>query len=164
MSNPMTPAGWYPDPFGRFQFRYWDGSVWTQNASTNGATAIDAPVGAPVPIAAGAVAFNDPSVVTSDDKTWAVLSHILGWLIALIALLVKGNERPFVRDQAIEALNFDITIVIGMIISIPLMFVIVGFLTFFAIAIGGLVLHIVGAVQAGKGVWYRYPVNIRIIK
>lgn len=154
----MTPPGWYPDPFGRFQVRYWNGEAWTANVSTNGATAIDEPVGVPAP------AFTDPNIVTSDDRTWAVLSHILGWVIALVALLVKGNERPFVRDQAVEALNFDITLVIGMIVSIPLMLVIVGFFTFIAIAIGGLVLHIVGAVQAGKGEWYRYPINIRIIK
>ena len=160
----MTPAGWYPDPFGRFQVRYWDGNVWTQNVSTNGATAIDAPSGVPVPVTHNALVPVNPYDITSDDKTWAVLSHILGWLIALIALLVKGNERPFVRDQAIEALNFDITLVIGMLISIPLMFVIIGFFTFFAIAIGGFVFHIIGAVQAGKGVRYRYPINIRMIK
>ena len=160
----MTPPGWYPDPFGRFQVRYWDGEAWTANVSTNGVTAIDQPVGVPVPRVILAPTFADPNVVTSDDKTWAVLSHILGWVIALVALLVKGNERPFVRDQAVEALNFDITLVIGMIVSIPLMFVIVGFFTFIAIGIGGLVLHIIGAVQAGKGVRYRYPINLRIIK
>ena len=159
----MTPPGWYPDPFGRFQVRYWDGDAWTANVSTNGQTAVDAPTGAPVPIAVSA-AFADPNVVTSDDKTWAVLCHVLGWLIALIALLVKGNERPFVRDQAVEALNFDITILIGMLISIPLIFVLVGFFTMFAIAVGGFVFHIIAAVEAGKGVRYRYPISIRLIK
>ncbi len=160
----MTPPGWYPDPFGRFQVRYWDGEAWTANVSTNGATAVDQPVGVPVPRAIPAPWFADPNVVTSDDKTWAVLSHILGWVIALVALLVKGNERPFVRDQAVEALNFDITLFIGTLISIPLIFVIVGFFTLLAIVIGGLVFHIIAAVQAGKGVRYRYPINIRIIK
>ncbi|MEO6470049.1 MAG: DUF4870 domain-containing protein [Acidimicrobiia bacterium] len=159
----MTPAGWYPDPFGRYQVRYWDGEAWTANASTNGISAVDAPVGAPMPMRTDVVHV-DPNDVTSEDKTWAVLSHVLGWLIALIALLVRGNERPFVRDQAVEALNFDITIFIGMIVSVPLMFVLVGFFTFFGIAIAGFVLHIVGAVEASKGVRYRYPINIRLIK
>ena len=161
----MTPAGWYPDPFGRYQVRYWDGDAWTANASTNGISAVDAPVGAPIPVSMRTdVVPVDPNVITSEDKTWAVLSHVLGWLIALIALLVKGNERPFVRDQAVEALNFDITMAIGMIVSIPLMFVIVGFFTFFAIVIVGFVFHIIGAIQAGQGVRYRYPINIRLIK
>ena len=159
----MTPAGWYPDPFGRYQVRYWDGEAWTANASTNGISAVDAPVGAPIPVRTDVVPFA-ANVITSEDKTWAVLSHILGWLIALIALLVKGNERPFVRDQAVEALNFDITLFIGMIVSIPLMFVLVGFFTFFAIAIAGFVFHVIGAIQAGQGVRYRYPINIRMIK
>ena len=159
----MTPPGWYPDPFGRYQVRYWDGDAWTANASTNGISAVDAPVGVPVPAHTDLVRV-DANTITSEDKTWAVLSHVLGWLIALIALLVKGNERPFVRDQAVEALNFDITMAIGLAVSIPLMFVIVGFFTFFAIAITGFVLHIVGAIQAGQGVRYRYPINLRLIK
>ena len=133
------------------------------NASTNGISAVDAPVGVPVPAHTDLVRV-DANTITSEDKTWAVLSHVLGWLIALIALLVKGNERPFVRDQAVEALNFDITMAIGLAVSIPLMFVIIGFFTFFAIAIAGFVLHIVGAIQAGQGVRYRYPINLRLIK
>jgi Protein of unknown function (DUF2510) len=35
------PAGWQPDPTGRHQYRYWDGSVWTDNVSDDGATSID---------------------------------------------------------------------------------------------------------------------------
>jgi hypothetical protein len=33
--NGVQP-GWHPDPHGRFEFRYWDGSRWTANASRNG--------------------------------------------------------------------------------------------------------------------------------
>lgn len=46
MSNPTTPsssaaADWYPDPLGRHEFRYWDGSAWTDNVSSHGTTSID---------------------------------------------------------------------------------------------------------------------------
>jgi putative membrane protein len=37
------PSGWYPDPSGRHQQRYWREGVWTEHVSDNGATAIDAP-------------------------------------------------------------------------------------------------------------------------
>jgi uncharacterized protein YxjI len=40
-------AGWYPDPFGRHEMRYWDGRAWTANVSTRGVVAMDEPVGAP---------------------------------------------------------------------------------------------------------------------
>jgi len=33
---PVVPAGWQPDPTGRFQVRYWDGSQWTPHVSTAG--------------------------------------------------------------------------------------------------------------------------------
>lgn len=39
---PVAPAGWHPDPFGRFESRYWDGR-WTSHVSSNGRTYQDAP-------------------------------------------------------------------------------------------------------------------------
>lgn len=37
------PVGaWHPDPFGRFQYRYWDGTGWTDRVSTNGSSEVDA--------------------------------------------------------------------------------------------------------------------------
>lgn len=36
-----TPAGWYPDPLGRYEHRYWDGAQWTDNASRGGETITD---------------------------------------------------------------------------------------------------------------------------
>jgi hypothetical protein len=45
MSDPSTPgsgpAGWQPDPTGRHQYRYWDGSAFTDNVSDGGATSVD---------------------------------------------------------------------------------------------------------------------------
>ena len=40
-----SPAGWFADPLGRHQMRYFDGSQWTEHVSTNGRTGIDPPVG-----------------------------------------------------------------------------------------------------------------------
>jgi uncharacterized protein YxjI len=40
-------AAWYPDPFGRYEIRYWDGQAWTANVSTRGVPGTDDPVGAP---------------------------------------------------------------------------------------------------------------------
>ena len=33
---PSVPADWYKDPAGRYDFRYWDGSKWTENVSRAG--------------------------------------------------------------------------------------------------------------------------------
>jgi uncharacterized protein YxjI len=37
-----TPANWYPDPNGRHEFRYWDGTNWTDHVSDNGVQSTDA--------------------------------------------------------------------------------------------------------------------------
>jgi hypothetical protein len=34
-------AGWYNDPYGRFQLRYWGGTAWTEHVSTAGTQQVD---------------------------------------------------------------------------------------------------------------------------
>ena len=38
---PMVPAGWYADPAGRHEYRYWDGTYWTAGVADGGITAAD---------------------------------------------------------------------------------------------------------------------------
>lgn len=40
-SPSQTPAGWYQDPTGRHQLRYWDSQRWTQHVSDDGLQSID---------------------------------------------------------------------------------------------------------------------------
>ena len=40
---PNVPADWYKDPAGRYEFRYWDGSKWTENVSRAGVMYKDPP-------------------------------------------------------------------------------------------------------------------------
>ena len=39
---PTHPANWYPDPMGRHEYRYWDGTVWTDHVSNSGVQSTDA--------------------------------------------------------------------------------------------------------------------------
>ncbi len=39
-----APAGWYADPSGRFELRYWDGNQWTEHVSRAGQQYTDPPV------------------------------------------------------------------------------------------------------------------------
>lgn len=57
----ITPAGWQPDPTGRHEHRYWDGTTWTDNVSDAGTAATDPFTEAAAPETAGA----------SDAPTWA---------------------------------------------------------------------------------------------
>lgn len=42
--TPTVPAGWYADPAGRFELRYWDGGTWTEHVSRAGQQFTDPPV------------------------------------------------------------------------------------------------------------------------
>lgn len=39
-----APAGWYADPAGRYELRYWDGGAWTEHVSRAGQQYTDPPV------------------------------------------------------------------------------------------------------------------------
>jgi hypothetical protein len=39
--DPLSPPAWHPDPSGRFHYRWWDGSEWTSQVSSDGHHLID---------------------------------------------------------------------------------------------------------------------------
>jgi hypothetical protein len=38
---PVSPPGWFPDPSGRHERRYWDGARWTEHVADGQTTATD---------------------------------------------------------------------------------------------------------------------------
>ena len=105
---------------------------------------------------------------TSDEKTVAILSHLLtlvgGFIAPLIIFLVKKDESKFVSDHAKESLNFQITLLIGYFIGIVTMILIIGVLILISLGIIHLILVIVATIRASEGKLYRYPINFRLIK
>jgi uncharacterized Tic20 family protein len=93
-----------------------------------------------------------------------LLGILTGFLGPLIVYLVNnGDKDRFVRHHSAEALNFQLTVLIGYLVSFVLMFVLVGFLTFPATGVMAIVFGILAAVAANRGEWYRYPINIRMV-
>jgi len=106
----------------------------------------------------------------ADQRTMALVAHILGiftWFIGpLIIWMINKDDssKSFVTDQAKEALNFQITITIAMLINFVLMIVIIGGLLAPLVGILNLVFCIIAAVKANNGEAYRYPFTLRLIK
>lgn len=63
-----TPAGWYPDPLGRFDHRYWDGTAWTEHVSRDGRQEID-PVDGASGATSAASSGTAPGGATATDPT-----------------------------------------------------------------------------------------------
>ncbi|GAA4399740.1 hypothetical protein GCM10023153_26170 [Ornithinibacter aureus] len=91
-------------------------------------------------------------------------SGFLGFVCALVMYLVFRDRGPFVRSHAANALNVQIMAGIVMLISLPLMLVLVGFLTFGAAVIWAIVMHIIGAVKANNGEWWSPALTPQFVK
>ena len=82
----------------------------------------------------------------------------------LIIWLIKKDEMPFVNDQGKESLNFQLTMLIAVIVSAILMLVFIGFLLLGVLIIYQIIVVIMASIKANEGVRYRYPYTIRFIK
>ncbi len=104
----------------------------------------------------------------SDARLWAMLGQlggiILGFIGPLIVMLVFGPRNAFVKKESTEALNFQITVLIGYIVSFVLMFIVIGIFLFFAVWILSIIFCVIAAVKNNQGIEYRYPINIRFVK
>ena len=116
-----------------------------------------------------------PSQLSSqDERTWGMLAHLSALVCAIIALafigplvimLTQGQKSAYVRRQAVDALNFQITTYIAAIVSFLLVFVfLIGLVLLPIVGIGWLVLTIMASLAANRGEDYRYPVNLRLVK
>ena len=104
----------------------------------------------------------DPSAITQEDKTLAMLSYVLGiftgFVGPLILWLVKKDQSKFVAYHALQALLLHAVVVAGYILSSFLVIVLVGFLTYPAFFILGLVYSILAGMAANRGEWFVIPV------
>ena len=161
-----TPAGWYSDPSLPGQQRYWDGEQWTQQFAPQAH-----PAQAGVPQA---------NLAERDARNWAVIAHVsayvglltgvLGFMGPLVVYLIKKDDHPFIRDQAAEALNFNLSVLLYAVVlgiaTFILFFLIVGIFlipVLIGLGIAWVVLIIVAATKASKGEAYRYPLTIRFL-
>jgi len=92
------------------------------------------------------------------------LSGFFGFLGPLIFWLVKKDECTYMDYHGKEALNFQITLLIGYVASGLLIFVCIGFLTALALGVANIVFIIMAGLAANEGKMYRYPVTLRLIK
>ncbi len=110
-----------------------------------------------------------PPEEDKEARTWGMIAHIsplvVSWIGPLVVYLIKKDEMPFAADQGKEALNFSITTFILYVAIVIAGFCSGGFGFLLAPVLGvvTLVLHILAAIAANEGKWYRYPVNIRLI-
>ncbi len=115
------------------------------------------------------------SELPSDSKNLGMLCHLLSLtacfsgigsiLGPLILWLIKKDQDAFVDEQGKESINFNITVIILVVISailIPLFGL--GLLLMGLITIAWFVLTIIASIAASKGESYKYPFSFKFLK
>lgn len=106
---------------------------------------------------------------SSDDRNIALITHLSGiifsFIVPLIVWLIHKDraDKTYLNGQAKEALNFQITVLIGYAICCILMWIVIGFLLAWLLWILDLIFCIVAAVKVSNGENYRYPFALRLI-
>ena len=103
---------------------------------------------------------------------FAHLSSFLGYtcipqaniIAPLIIWQVKKDDMPFASDQGKECLNFQISMLIYVIISAILIIILIGVAFLVILYVMNIILTIIAAIKANEGVPYRYPLTMRFIK
>ncbi len=108
--------------------------------------------------------------LTQDERLWAMLAHLsalLGYVVLLgqyiaplVIYLVYKERSRFVAFHALQALYFQLALLILWVIVIILTFITCGLGAIFALVpiVLNLVFVLVAAIHAHNGEWYELPV------
>lgn len=113
------------------------------------------------------------SYINNEERTMSMLCHLsalagliipFGFLLGpLVVWLIKKDQYPEVNRQGKDALNFQISMFIYMMISGILVLIAVGLILLVILGILNLVIVIIAAVKSNNGERFDYPLSLRII-
>ena len=112
---------------------------------------------------------------SKEEQNWAMIAHLSalsGFIIPfgnvigpLVVWLMKKDTMPLVDQHGKEALNFQITVSIAVLVCLPLMLILIGIPLLFIVGIGALVLTIMAGINVANGqLDYKYPFALRLLK
>ena len=118
---------------------------------------------------------------SAEERQWGMFGHlaslsglftggICNILGPLIIWMIKKDTMPFAADQAREALNFNITLLLVGVVLFVITLVTFGLGAILTMPLGiliglaWLVLTVIAAMKANEGIAYRYPFAIRLVK
>jgi hypothetical protein len=98
----INPPGWYPDPFGRAQVRWWSGTAWTEHVGSNGQSFVDPPLDAPATVPHAPVPQAPiPQAAVAAPKAGHPLSALQrSAIVGVIALVVGAAGGYFLRGDS----------------------------------------------------------------
>jgi uncharacterized protein len=112
--------------------------------------------------------------LSESERNWAMLCHLsafagyffpFGGIIGpLICWLSKKDESAWVNQNGKSSLNFQLSILLYMVLAFPLCFIVIGIPIEVFLAILKLICVIIASVRASKGEIFKYPLSIPFIQ
>jgi len=106
--------------------------------------------------------------IDSSDRNMAVLGHLGSLLISFVAplvlMLTKGKESAFVHAHAVNSLNFQVSLLIYVLVAYVLTIILIGFLVYILLFAIAIIFPILAAVKASNGESFNYPLAIRFFR
>jgi uncharacterized protein YxjI len=98
------PANWYPDPVGRHELRYYDGSQWTEHVSSGGKQGVDPLVAPRAPVVTHSTSKVQQQVARAGVQAGAVVGSgtIFSEPVLVVnqkAKLIEVNNEYAIYDQ-----------------------------------------------------------------
>ena len=113
-------------------------------------------------------------VLTDSERNWAMFCHLsafagfffpFGGIVGpLVCWLSKRDESVWVYVNGRDSLNFQLSILLYMTLTIPLCFIIIGFPIIGVLVMLKIICVIIASVKAAKGEAFRYPLAIPFIQ
>jgi uncharacterized Tic20 family protein len=113
-------------------------------------------------------------LLSETERNWSMLCHLSsfagfffpfgGVLGPLICWLSRKDDSQWVNVNGRNSLNFQLSILLYMVLAIPLCFIIVGFPIIFVLGTLKVICVIIASIKASKGVLFRYPLVIPFIQ
>lgn len=114
------------------------------------------------------------SLQTAEEKQMGMFLHLSGLAFALVFPLgivlpiilwqTQKDKMPALDAHGKMITNWMISATIYFFVSFILMFVLIGFLTVFAVFLLAIIFPIVGGIKANNGESWNYPLTIKFLK
>ncbi len=113
-------------------------------------------------------------VLSETERNWAMLCHLsafagfffpFGGIIGpLVCWLTRRDESSWVNINGKASLNFQLSMLLYIVLAIPLCFIIIGIPIVMILGALKVICVIIASVKAPKGELFRYPLVIPFIQ
>jgi len=119
-------------------------------------------------------AVQPSALMTPEQRQMGMFLHLsqlanvilfpVGIVVPIVLWQMQKEKMPGLDAHGKMVTNWMISVTIYAIVSVILMFVLIGFLTILAVALMGIAFPIVGGLKANNGELWQYPLTIKFLK